>query len=303
MLPNFFIVGAPKSGTTALASYLQSHPNVFLSTPKEPHYFATDLPRYRAATSEAEYRHLFHESTRDHLAIGEASVWYLYSDAAIKNIFRFNPQSKIIIMLRNPVEMVYSMHSQHLYSLDEDQLVFYEAWKLQDQRKNGKFIPKHCREPKTLMYAEIAKFGFQVERVFSIFPRHQVSIIIFDDFKEDTASIYHQTLGFLDLANDNRRHFPRINVNRRHRYDFLAQFMHNPPDALRMINRLLKKKLGSNLNWTRRLLKKLNAKVENRKPLPDDFRREIMAFYKDDIIMLSQLIDRPLNNWFGEIDY
>jgi hypothetical protein len=297
MVPNYFIVGAPKSGTTALSFYLQSNPNVFMCTPKEPHYFATDLPNYRSARNESEYRKLFRDCSQTDLAVGEGSVWYLYSSEAIENIYRFNPKSKIIIMLRNPVEMVHSMHSQHLYSLDEDQPDFMKAWNLQGQRKNGKYIPKHCREPKTLMYGEIAKFGFQVENVFKMFPKEQVKIILFDEFKNATRTIYDETIAFLNLPPDERKYFPKINVNKRYRVGFIAQFIRNPPYFLRKFNRSVEKLIGTNLNWRRQALRKINTKVEKRQELPKESRQEIIDTYRDDIIHLSYLINRPLDIW------
>ena len=295
--PNFFIVGAPKCGTTALSAYLQSHPNVFMTTPKEPHYFATDLPEYRAVRTEPEYRNLFQECTAAHRAIGEGSVWYLYSSQALENISRFYGQSKIVIMLRNPVDMVYSMHSQHLYSLDEDQASFEDAWKLQTHRRKGRCIPNACRDVKTLMYADIAKFGTQVENVFRIFPQEQVKIILFDDFKAHTRSVYQETLAFLNIPQDGRDDFPQINVNKRHRFNFIAQFIRNPPEVLRKLNRSLDKTMGSNLNWSRQLLRKINTRVESRQPLSEELRREIVAAYKDDIMHLSRLINRSLEIW------
>ena len=72
--PNFFIVGAPKCGTTALSHYLRQHPRIFFSLPKEPHYFATDLPRYRMVTHEPAYLEYFRGAGPQHTAVGEGSV-------------------------------------------------------------------------------------------------------------------------------------------------------------------------------------------------------------------------------------
>jgi hypothetical protein len=117
--PNFFIVGAPKCGTTALYEYLQPHPRIFLSRIKEPHYFARDLGSYPRIKTAQEYAGIFAESTSEHLALGEASVYYLRSAVAIPLIREFNPAARLIAMFRNPVDMVYSLHSQLLYVSEE----------------------------------------------------------------------------------------------------------------------------------------------------------------------------------------
>ncbi len=153
--PNFFIVGAPKSGTTALSDYLRDHPNIFFSEPKEPHYFAQDFEKYRLTKTLEEYLSLFDESTPNHLAIGEGSVFYLFSSVALKKIYEFDPQAKIIVMLRNPVDLVYSFHSQQLFSADEDEQSFEKAWRLQGVRQQGKHIPRKNRNTNFLNYASI----------------------------------------------------------------------------------------------------------------------------------------------------
>ena len=88
--PDFFILGAPKCGTTALSEYLRRHPRVFVSRPKEPHYFCADFDYYYAPgqRTEEHYLRLFAEADEGHLAVGEASVWYLYSEDAARNIAR-----------------------------------------------------------------------------------------------------------------------------------------------------------------------------------------------------------------------
>jgi hypothetical protein len=126
MRPTFFIVGAPKSGTTALAVYLQDHPMVCFSEDKEPQYFALDLPGQRLVTDEAQYLAFFHPSETNKIA-GEASVFYLYSKVAIQNIAKFDQNAKLIVMLRNPIDIVHSFHAQLVFSGEEDERDFAEA--------------------------------------------------------------------------------------------------------------------------------------------------------------------------------
>src|SRR6185437_15169184 len=119
MRPTFFIVDAPKSGTTALDSYLADHPSIHMARPKEPHYFATDLPRYRDVSTESDYIRLFDTKGEEKIG-GDASVFYLYSNEAIRLIKRFDSGAKLILMLRNPVDIVHSFHSQLLFGGDEE---------------------------------------------------------------------------------------------------------------------------------------------------------------------------------------
>ncbi|QYO62225.1 sulfotransferase family protein [Leptolyngbya sp. 7M] len=110
--PNFFIIGLPRCGTTSLSYYLRSHPDVFFPEPlfKEPHFFSPDVYPQQIKT-EAEYLKIF-ERANNAKRIGEASVFYIFSDFARENIQRFNPEAKIIIIIRQPVEFMISLHQK-----------------------------------------------------------------------------------------------------------------------------------------------------------------------------------------------
>jgi len=129
--PNFFMVGAGKSGTTSLYTWLSDHSQIFMSPNKEPRYFATDMPELinRVAT-EAEYLSLFEKAELQHLAVGEASTQYIFSQDAIPNIRDFDPQARLIVTLRNPVEMAPSAHSEARFWFFEDEADFEAAWLL-----------------------------------------------------------------------------------------------------------------------------------------------------------------------------
>jgi len=299
--PNLFIVGAPKCGTTALHQYLREHPDVFMSMPKEPHYFAMDIPKYRDVKSEEEYLGLFDNASEKHRIIGEASVFYLYSDVAINNIWKFNPAAKIIVMLRNPVQVVYSMYSQLLYTKDEEETEFSRAWSLSDQRKKGFNIPRHCRESKLLYYDEIAKFGVQLARLISIFPEKQIKIIFFEDFIRNTRDEYTKVLSFLGLPDDNRNVFPKINENKHHKVDWLSNYTQRPPEALINILKPLKKIPGLKygLLYVLDAIRRANSTREPRKILAIDLKNEIIETYRNDILRLSLITDRDLSHWLS----
>ena len=116
--PDFFILGAPKCGTTSLADWLREHPSIFMCGPKEPHYFNSDS-EHHGAVDLPHYESLFEDADDSHLAVGEASVWYLVSETAVDNILQYQPRARFIICIRNPVEMAVSLHDQKRFSGDE----------------------------------------------------------------------------------------------------------------------------------------------------------------------------------------
>jgi hypothetical protein len=296
MRPTFFIVGAPKSGTTALDSYLADHPSIHMARPKEPHYFATDLPRYRDVSTESEYIRLF--DTDGGKVGGDASVFYLYSKEAIRLIKRFDPGAKLILMVRNPVDIVHSFHSQLLFGGDEEIKSFPEAWHATPARKSGERIPRHCRARELLYYDEIALLGSQLERVLVEFPREQVHIIFFEDFSADTGREYRKVLEFLGIPDDGRTEFPRVNPNRRHRLGFMP-FIIRTASWLRAPVRLMKRALAIEEIGLMNRLKAWDRVYEERQPLGADLERSILSAYQSDIGLLARITNRDLGHWLG----
>jgi hypothetical protein len=299
MIPNFFIIGAPKCGTTALSQYLSSHSKVFLSSIKEPHYFAKDFLQFRPyyVNTKEEYLDLFAQATKQHIAIGEASVWYMLSKVAVCNIHQFNPNAKIIIMLRNPIDMVYSLHSQFVFSLVEDEPDFEKAWFLQEARAAGINLPKNAkkqdRSPELLQYGAVGKFGQQLEKVYSIFPKEQVKVILFDEFKEASAQVYRDVLTFLNVPCDGRKNFQPVNENKFHKLFWMAKLTQDTPESIMKIVQ----KLGFKNTGLLHFLNRLNIKKAKRKSLSDSFRSELGTYFSEDMRLLSQLINRDLDHW------
>jgi hypothetical protein len=293
--PNTFIVGAPKSGTTALYRYLSGHPNICMSPMKEPHFFATDLKR--GVSSEADYFSLWSGATDSQIVRGEASVWYLYSQEAIGNIRRFDSDSKIIAMLRNPVDLIYSKHAQLLYNCEEDEPDFERAWKMQEQRKRGDALPRYVVNPQFLFYEEIGRMGEQVERLLSIFPEDQVHIIIFEDFRQNTAAIYRNTLAFLGLQDDGRANFPRINENCVHRSRAVGRLLKKPPAFINRRVKLAERLFGVEQLWGIDTITRLNTKSVKRPKLSREFREQLQEVFRPDIARLTQLLGRDLSAW------
>lgn len=298
--PNFFIIGAPKCGTTALSQYLGAHPNVFMSTPKEPNHFNTDffIGNPTVIRPYERYMRLFDTAGPSHTAIGEASVWYLYSKKAILNIREYNPGARLILMLRNPVDMVHSLHSQFVYNQVEPETDFQKAWHLQEMRAEGHDLPK-VMEPHFYQYKRIGQLGEQVERLFQTYPREQILTILFDDFGPGTQQLYSKTLDFLELNNDGRTDFPRINPNKGFKYQWLTYFTQKPHPMMTRTLKWGKGLLGIEHVKLRSKLALYNTKSgTKRSPLSPSFREQLHSAFKRDIERLSGLIHRNLEHWY-----
>jgi hypothetical protein len=296
--PNFFIVGAPKCGTTALYEYLRPHPNVFMAKVKEPHFFAKDLGTYPLIKTLDAYMALFGDSTDRHLRVGEASVYYLRSSTAIANIYEFNPDAKLVAMFRNPVDMVHSFYSQLVYVAQEDVEDFETAWRLQERRAQGLDLPLRSRGAFLLQYADMGRFGTQAERLLSIFPPAQVKVILYDDFAASPRKVYDEVIGFLDVPHDNPTKFPRVNENKRARVAWLRNLMVKPPPALRETYRSLKQTMGGKrLDAIKQgVLDRITVR-ERRPPLSPRFRAELVETFREEVALLSRLLKRDLSHW------
>lgn len=310
--PGFFIVGAPKCGTTALYTYLSMHKQVYMPWIKEPHYFATELERSRVRPIDdfAEYLGIFEPCGAQYKVAGEASVFYLASPNAIQNIERFNGQAKIILIVRDPIDMFTSLHSQLYFTLDEDLKDARSAWRAQADRRQERGIPRTCRIPNILQYQSTCSLGALTQKVLDIFPREQVKIILFDDFVTATRSVYEEVLAFLGISNDGRTQFPRVNENKVARFRSVASLYHDK-GILRPFWRAFEKQrsvrgvsynsvLHPIYSVAHRLYMRLNTKTVKRSPLSPNFRSELREAFQKDVERLSKIVGRNLDHWLTD---
>jgi hypothetical protein len=301
--PNFFIVGASKCGTTALSEYLRSHPYVFIVKEKETHYFCTDFDkRYPRPQTLSEYTAQF-RGANGKKAIGEASPWYIYSKCALKNAYQFSPSARFIAMVRNPLEMVPSLHRQLLNNQDEDQQDLAAAWKLQSKRKLGNNLPTFCREARLLQYREACELGRQIENMFNIIPSHQRMVVVFDDLKQNTQDVYRSVLAFLDLKDDGMKDFPIVNSSFKWRFNRISKFILTPPPYIQSMGSRFLKLIGRERIGLFRYLyflnDKFNRKKNRRKELDPIFKKELIETFTDDIFLLGKLLNRDLTGWLN----
>lgn len=294
--PNLFIVGAPKCGTTALYTYLRRHPGIFMSPLKEPHFFGMDLRfRGRAPLSEPEYLACF-AGARGQRLVGEASVWYLYSRRAAFEIKQFSPAAKIVVMLRNPVDVMYALHAERRFQGSENIADFEAALRAEPERRRGLDLPSRGMLDGGL-YRAVARFPDQVARYFGAFGRENVHVIVFDDFQANTAAVYAATLAFLGVAPVVEDALRAENANRWPRSARLARILHEPPRVLQWFGRaVLSRPRRASLLARLRLL---NSRVALRAPMPAELRRRLQTELRPDVTQLSAILGRDLTHWCG----
>ncbi len=280
--PNFFIAGMPRSGTTSLYTYLKQHPDIFLALYKEPHFFGKDLtPNVYAIQDEAVYYSLF-RGADGKKAVGEGSVWYLTSQTAAAEIKAFNPAAKIIIMLRNPLAMIYSLHSLYVRTGNEDTADFREALNRQPERMKGLAIPSGCYFPEGLLYTEVGKYYGKVKRFVDAFEMDKLHFVIFDDFAADVGQSTRETLAFLEVDEGFRAEFDLEKADAIIRPIVLQQIRNAHPE----VKNRLSIKMGLKAH-----------KSPSRVPLPPELKARLKALFKEDIEKTGALIGRDLNHW------
>lgn len=294
-LPDFFIVGAPKCGTTSLHYYLKQHPQVFMAA-KELHFFGQDFT-YQEAPTPLDYYLSFFKDAPANSTTGEASVWYLYSTKAAEEIKQINPQAKIIIMLRNPVDMIYSLHSQQCYNGNENITSFEKALEAEGDRLQGKLIPAQIGCPlQALQYRQVGLYYQQVKRYLTVFGKAQVHCIFLSGLKENVETNFKEVLQFLNLE---------VNVS----IDYRIQNKHKVARS-QTFTHLLKNRSKSwmqlvkfiipNKKWRLQLqdkLWKLNAKEVEKPTMPAALHTKLKTWFLKDIEQLETLLNKDLSNW------
>jgi hypothetical protein len=287
MKPGLFIVGAPKCGTTAWVKYLGEHPRIAFSKIKEPHYFALDLPGFREVETEREYEALFSDAG-DAAVLGEASVLYLFSTAAAEGIRKYNPDARILILLRLQEDYLPSWHQQLLYTFQEKIEDFGEAWRLSGKR-SPETIPRTCKESSILDYKAMGSFHEQVARFLAQFPRSQVHLLGFEEWTRNPREAYAEVLSFLGVEDDGRTDFDPVNEAKLHRSDALGRMLQYPPKWLLPPIKLVKAAFGKESLGLAGAITNLNRKSD-RKDVDPQLKDEIRAFYREDNRLLNELL-------------
>jgi hypothetical protein len=286
--PNFFVLGAPKCGTTSLAAWLATHPAIYMSPVKEPHFYNTDDAR--TGCTAAEYWAMFRAAQPHHRAVGEASVWYLSSSVAVRNILADEPLARFIVMVRSPIEMAVALHAEMLLAGHENVRDFRTAWDLQEERRRGRHLPLLNWTTRRLLYGDVCLLGAQLRRLLTTVSPERVLVIVLDDVAAAPREEYLRVLRFLDVADDGRADFPVHNRARMPRWPGVARALHL---ALEVKNRL-GIDLGANA-WD--VIASAN-RLDILRPSPDRQTTALLsAYFADDVRLLGTLLDRDFGHW------
>jgi len=295
---SFFIVGAPRCGTTALSRMLEGHPRVSFSKPKETHFLLEARPELSQEEVRRLYLERFHPKlARDTQAIGDGSVSYLYDPLAIRRAVAFDSRAKFIVAVRNPVDMLRSYHARMLFTLDEDQKDFSRAWALQESRRAGHDLPRRCRDPQLLQYGEVASLGKYVEKLFQAVGREHCHVVVFDDLIDDPGRVYLQLLRFIGIDDDGRREFKAKRGNAGYRWRWMQQFAMNPPPWIFQLIEHSNVPMLKRLKGLRKRIKKFNKAPKQRQELSEAMRGTLREHLDDDVEKLSSLLGRDLSHW------
>jgi hypothetical protein len=298
--PNVFVVGFPKCGTTALHEYLVTHPNVHMCFPKEPHFFIEDIWHRRIAETEADYLELFSGAAPEASVLLDSSALHIYSEEALRRIHEFNPQARLIVMLRRPRDMVVSLHRYLLRVFCECEEDFGEAWRMQADRRAGARLPRDCRAPWLLQYERMGRMGTHVRALLRVWPREQVKFIRSDAFVRAPLQTYKSILSFLELPYDGRTEFPRVNEGGQWRSRWLGKMM---IDYWPIVSRTVARS-----KWLRGIRKtsiflaiwRMSSEGGRTEPPPAAEHKELDGVFRGEVLMLAQSTGLDLSDWLQE---
>lgn len=312
MTPNFFLVGAPKCGTTSLYFYLDQHPQIYMSPLKEPHFLADEirlvnftepfrrmaeeklagLSEYLAGDMSSkfsagpierweDYLRLF-RNAKDHLVRGDASTCYLWSPTAARNIAVRFPGAKIVIVLRNPVDRAFSQYL-HMLTFADDEISF-------------RAYVERCLQSSSRQFGELYPFlyfGFyanQVERYLNLFPRDGVRIVWYEDYQRDPVSVFKEMFRFLgvdpDFGPDSSERYMEARVPR--------SYVVNK--ALKPVWSRVKTAVPEAVAAT---MKRAVFRDRKSMRMSAEDRRFLCNLYREDVRNLEQLTGRDLRHWLS----
>ena len=288
-VPNLFIVGAPKCGTTFLYTYLKKHPDIYFPNFKEPHFFGSDLIRKNGAYDlcQKDYNDLFSTNKK---IIGEASTFYIFSKKSAQEIYNHNPKAKIIIMIRNLVDLVHSLHAQFIFSGDEIVEDFSKALDLEKSRLNGKNIPKQTTIVNKLYYTtNILSIPNNIKSYINLFGIENIKFIHLDEIKTNPRKVYKDTLDFLNVDSGFEIDtFKVVNKNKVYKYRIIRDLLKKYSILLGKLRSLIiKKPLGFV-----KFLENLNLKEQKRLDISKDLYEKLTNKLSKTEIEINDIINK-----------
>jgi Sulfotransferase family len=318
-VPDFFIVGHAKCGTTALYEMLKRHPQIYMPEykqgwGKEPWFFSRDNPHPQTSGERSvaftgrrqmtldEYLSLFANATPEQ-RIGEASTSYLWSRSAAGRIAALRPDAKIIAILREPASFLRSLHFQLLVNHHESEIDFRKAVALDEPRREGLHIPSHSYWPQALIYSDRVRYVEQLRRYHAAFPPEQVLVLIYDDFRSQNEATVRRVLHFLDVDDGHQVEAVEANPTITLRSTWINDMRRSLRAGQGPIFKVVK---GTGKALTSRRIRTALYYpavrfIAYRRPAPPDesFMRELRSRFKPEVVALSEYLDRDLVTLWG----
>jgi len=304
-IPNLFIAGHPRSGTSSLHHYLGQHPDIFMTPIKEPNFFAVDFhaesdrfhkkPLYFPYRTEDRYLQLYKNRTHEKIA-GEASWTNFYSQAAAQAIHRFNPEARVLIIFREPVDFLYSYHSAATFALGETCRDFSAALAAEEKRKSGQALSKRVITPSWLFYSDFINYSEQIKRYLACFHQSQVKIVLFDVFKSHTAQVYQEILEFLRCDATFLPQFDVVNPNKVLRWPRLKKLILDSPYFRKLLRLVL---ADTGYAAMKNFYKNHLVTYRPRPPMDEGLRGELMETFKAEVVKTGDLLQIDLVSRWG----
>lgn len=302
--PNLFLVGNPKSGTTALYEFFNQHPEVFAPDMKEPNYFSKEFVKERFksermldyfAPTYKKYMSLYEDAGNEKYYL-DATPHYLYSKNAAKDIYKFNPNAKIIAVFREPISFLRSWHSELVFGFIEQEEDFMKA--LIGDLEN--------EDPKTHSFLEYSKwvdYRRQLERYTEVFDNNNIKVVIFKHFKLDNEKVFNELTDFLGVDNNVEVAFDVHNQSRVLRFRFIKKIGENPI-IWSNVKKLLPRPI---FDLIKKVYIRLIQKNKSREKLEEEKRNRLMKRFFDNVKMFEKLLkkegfiekDFSLTNFWG----
>ncbi len=307
-LPDFFIAGHSKSGTTALYEMLRQHPQIYMPAGKEPWFFAEELrerppPRPEGIPGTlAEYAEWF-SSAAPEQRVGEASPQYLRSPTAARSIAEVCPDARIIVIFREPASFLYSLHLQYVQANVETESDFARALSLEQSRRLGLELPRHTYWPRAIFYSDHVRYAEQLRRFHEVFPRGNVHVIIYEDFLADNERTIREVLRFLDVEDSVPINQSRANPTVSPRSQMLNELVHAVGVGRGPVANTLKASIKALTppSLRRGAFRYVQRRLVFGAPTPADplLMADLRKKLKPEVVELSRYLDRDLVSLWG----
>lgn len=300
-VPDFFIAGAPRCGTTALYRYLRGHPGLFLPHTKEPCHLCPDLDSgsaddaVRFMRDEERYFALYRDVPAE-LPAGEACVLYMYSAAAVRLIGELSPRARLIVMLRDPVEQIYSHHAVRRAGGEED-LDFAAALDAEGDRAHGRRLPARPRNLAMYQYRRVAHYSEPLERLFEHFGRDRVRVMLLEELSREPARLLGETLEFLGVDPSYAGEFGVINANRTPGRGPLSGALRSTR-VVSGAKRIVPHRLRPAAARVAELLLRSGSREQPRAPMDEFVHRRLIDEFQPEVARLSVLLGRDVADFW-----